>query len=324
MVALSNNKKRVLKAKKMTAEQEAGIREKAKKNANPDMLCEKAVLASLSISLWTARKHDKKVTKEVDEYHGTKSAGRYHKTLMVSKLLEDIQKNAANCRLEHYRLTKPWMDEGPRVLPTELLSTHSQMIKEARERHFELVDEIHFEWDAMLREARKRLNGLFDKKDYPSKDTIRSKFAFEVKLLPIPAAGDFRIEVGTKQMELIKRDLEEHMREVMITGNHDTRDRIIDVVGHMAEKLRAFDPDAEDRAERGIFHASLVDNVRKLVEVLPAFNMSSDKKLDKIITRMAKELCADEAITLRENEGLRDAVAQSAESILAEVEKYLG
>lgn len=316
--------KRVQLKRKMTPKRVDAINKAAKNNFDPGLLCEKAVLVSLNIALWSARKHDKKISRDVDEQHGTKSAGRYHKTLMMSKLLEDIQNNAGRVRLEHYNLTKPWMDEGPRVLPTELLERHSQMIKEGKEIHIDLVEQIYKEWDSLLSEAQERLNGLFEEKDYPSKQTIRSKFSFDVKLLPIPAAGDFRIDVGNKQLSYIKADLEERMREVMLTGNHDTRDRIVDVVGAMAEKLRGFNPDAEDRTSRGAFKSSLVDNVRKLVEILPAFNMSNDKRVDKIVARMAKELCAEEAKELRENEGLRDTVAASAESILSEVEKYFG
>lgn len=316
--------KRVTLKRKITPKREAAIKATASKNFNADMLCEKAVLASLSISTWSARKHDKKVSKEVDERHNAKDAGRYNKVLMDNQYIKDIQKNAHACRVEHYNLTKPWMDEGPRVLPTELLVRHSAMVKEARERHFELVEDLHQEWPRMIAEAKEKLNGLFDENDYPSQKTIRAKFSFELKLLPIPAAGDFRIDIGNTQMKHLKEDLETHMREVMVNGNHDTRDRILDVVGTMAEKLRAFDPDAEDRSLRGIFHSSLVQNVRDLVEILPAFNMTKDKKLKSLIDRMARELCADEASELRDNKGLRDSVATAAEDILADVEEYLG
>lgn len=316
--------KRVTLKRKITPKRESAIKSAASKNVNANMLCEKAVLASLSILVWSGRKHDKKVSKEVDERHGAIDAGRYNKVLMDNQYIKDIRNNAQKCRLEHYTLTKPWMDEGPRVLPTELLVRHSAMVKEAREQHLELVEELYRAWPKMINEAKEKLNGLFNASDYPSQKTIRSKFSFELKLLPIPAAGDFRINVGNAQMKHIKADLEEHMREVMVNGNHDTRDRILEVVGAMAEKLRAFSPDAEDRAERGIFHSSLVQNVRDLVDILPAFNMSKDKKLQSLIDRMARELCEDEASSLRENDGLRDSVATAAEDILADVEKYFG
>lgn len=287
------------------------------------VLCTKAVLVSLNIKLWSARKFDKGVTKGVDETYGAKDSGRFNKHLMASKTLEEISVNAGSIRKAHYELTKPWMDEGPRVLPTALLVQHSAIVREGKDKHEELVNQFHQDYPALLLDAKERLNTLFKQEDYPPQSVIKQKFKFDVKLLPIPDAADFRVDVGNDQMAQIKSDLEERLADVYKDGIHDTKNRIVDVVSMMAEKLRGFNPDSKERAERGIFKASLVENIRSLVEILPAFNMSNDPKLTKIINRMAKELCAEEASDLRENELLRDSVAQSAESILADVEKFM-
>jgi hypothetical protein len=51
----------------------------------PSLLSQKAVLASLSISQWSARKLDKKVTEEIHpRNHAEPHAGRYNKLLIAS------------------------------------------------------------------------------------------------------------------------------------------------------------------------------------------------------------------------------------------------
>jgi hypothetical protein len=46
-------------------------------------LCSRAMLCSLSISMWSARKHDRKASEEIAQRHGAQpGAGRYHKVLL--------------------------------------------------------------------------------------------------------------------------------------------------------------------------------------------------------------------------------------------------
>ncbi|MBV8674989.1 MAG: hypothetical protein JOZ33_16285, partial [Acidobacteriaceae bacterium] len=47
------------------------------------MITERAMLAAVHISIWTAVKHDRKVSREVAERHGAyDGAGRYNKQLL--------------------------------------------------------------------------------------------------------------------------------------------------------------------------------------------------------------------------------------------------
>ena len=47
------------------------------------MITERAMLAAVHISIWTAIKHDRKVSREVAEQHGAYAgAGRYNKQLL--------------------------------------------------------------------------------------------------------------------------------------------------------------------------------------------------------------------------------------------------
>jgi hypothetical protein len=70
-----------------------------------------AVLIDLNISVWTARKLDKRVSKEIDINKGTTTnAGNYNKHLLAgSDQLEKIQKLATEIRDWHGRYTLPVM-----------------------------------------------------------------------------------------------------------------------------------------------------------------------------------------------------------------------
>jgi len=82
-------------------------------------LSSRAMLCSLSISMWSARKHDPDASQEIAQRHGAQAdAGRYHKVLLPKEALAEVQKIVSDARQEHYFMTLPWDDNGYRGLPS--------------------------------------------------------------------------------------------------------------------------------------------------------------------------------------------------------------
>ena len=73
-----------------------------------------AVLIDLNISVWTARKLDKNVSKEIDiNKQTTIKAGNYNKHILAgADQLEAITKLAGEIRDWHGRQTLPWSEIG--------------------------------------------------------------------------------------------------------------------------------------------------------------------------------------------------------------------
>lgn len=289
-----------------------------------NVLSEKAVLSVLNISTWTARKYDKKVTDDTNKRHAAGGdAGRYNKQLIAKERIEKITKISNTARNLHYHLTQPWLDNGARVLPSALYLDYANKLRELRTEFEVEADDFARDYPDFVKEARKRLNGMFREEDYPSAHLIRGKFNFDLKIMPCPDSGDFRVDIPKAMLKDIQDDVEDRLQGALEGAMRDSRDRIIATVGHMAEKLQAYTPaDGDDRAE-GLFRDSLVENIRELAAVLPAFNLTNDPKLTKIINRIQKELCAEDADVLRTNEEVRETVQQSAEEILAQVQQYM-
>jgi hypothetical protein len=165
---------------------------------------------------------------------------------------------------------------------------------------------------------------MFDQRDYPSRHDIRALFVLDVKIMPCPDAGDFRVDLAEEHAADIRADVEARVREALDDAMRDTRERILKVVGHMAERLRAYRPAGKrgDKTE-GAFRDSLVDNVRDLAALLPAFNLTNDPLLDRIAEKIRRDLCAHDAETLRQSPTRRKATAERAEAILKDVSEFL-
>jgi hypothetical protein len=64
-------------------------------------LSSRAMLCSLSISMWSARKHDPDASQEIAQRHGAQAdADRYHKVLLPKAALAEVHKIVSEARQE--------------------------------------------------------------------------------------------------------------------------------------------------------------------------------------------------------------------------------
>lgn len=289
-----------------------------------NILAQKAVLASVKISQWQGRRVDKRVTEEVNREHGADSdAGRYWKRLLEKGAMKEVGSAITTARNYHYQKTLPWYDQGARLLPSKLYLDYQNDMREIRDAFEAASRKFIDEYPSAVRKAKAALNGLFNPADYPAQNELRGMFKLESIIAPCPDTDDFRIAVGSEHAEDIRLDLERRMKETTQAALRDAAERAHDRLVTMLEKLRAYKPATDDANAEGTFRNSLVENVREIANILPAFNLTDDPKLTKITRRIKNELCAHDADTLREDEAQREIVAKSAEKILDEISDYM-
>jgi hypothetical protein len=285
----------------------------------------KAVLVEVKTSAWTARKLDRKITKEVNDQHGaSQDAGRYNKLLIEAKHLEEVTRAAGSARELLHTYTKPWSD-GVGILPNAL---HEEFASKFRKiaREFEtVVEEFCREYPSYVAERKAKLNGMFNAADYPDPAQIRDKFKLSLRTLPLPDAEDFRADVlDENTIADIKREVEESMATVKRDAFQHSIDQIKDVVGHLATKLKTYGESADGRSKKSYFRDSTVEHVAELAKLLPAFNFDENPEFDKVVARIKRELTVEDAKTLREEPTVRESIAKSADDILKDVEALLG
>lgn len=291
-----------------------------------NLLSQKAVLAGLSISGWSARALDRKVTDDTNKRHNaTTDAGRFNKLLISAEAMKDINLISGQARSYHYTMTQPWFDEGSRILPTALYAEYAAKVRGFRQDYAKAADAFAKAYPDLKEQRKAALGSMFKEADYPSCDDIRARFEFDLKVMPCPDAADFRTDLAKEHAEDIRADVEARMKEALDIAMKEPVRRIIEVVGKMAERLKAYKPAKPGSGKRteGIFNDSLVYNIRDLVQLLPAFNLAGDKALDAIIARMKTDLCKEEPGYLRDDAKLRKAVAAKAEAILADAQQFM-
>ena len=146
------------------------------------MITERAMLAAVHISIWTAVKHDRKISRDVADQHGAhQGAGRYNKQLLRgADKLDELRTLAGQVRQYFYKITLPWSDEGFRLLPSNLyfdLTTRMREFEASFEQGVESFLQIYPQY---IEQVRPELNGLFREEDYPAADKLRRKFGVKL------------------------------------------------------------------------------------------------------------------------------------------------
>lgn len=282
------------------------------------MLQEKAMLATLNISQWTARKYDRKASQKVARDNGTldhSKIGRYNKILIATEAIQKVSKAANAARKFHYDNTLPWTDAGARILPASNFDFYSARMRVLRADFESEMEKFISAYPDLVEEAKIRLNGLFSEDDYPPVNAIRTKFSFDVVINPIPAAGDFRVSLTSDEIARVRREIETRVEKAQNAAMNDLWTRLYKAVKHMADKLSQ----TREDGKAPIFRDSLVENLCSLSGLLPRLNVTNDPNLENMRRQVEEKLCLHTPQELRKSPETREEVARDAKSILESI-----
>jgi hypothetical protein len=270
----------------------------------------RAMLVSLRISAWSARKYDRKVSQETATLHNTTlDAGRYNKCLLPgdAPAYKALVSHITNLRVLNYAQTLPWSDDGWRMLPVKNYQAYTDTIRQGFHTADSLLSEFISEYPSYRLEAQRVLNGMFQDSDYPT--NIRDRYEWTVEYAPVPQGTDFRVTLAQSEIDTIAARTEARVSQAFtaaMTGKDGAVDRLRKVVSAIVEKCSS--PDA-------IFRDTLIGNARELCDVLTRLNVTEDPQLEAL-RRQTELLATTEPQTLRDVPEVRADVAKQAQSIL--------
>jgi hypothetical protein len=271
----------------------------------------------MSLSVWTGRKLDKRVSEEVDQAKSTKTrAGNYHKNLLAgSGKLEQITKIANACRAWMYATTQPWGDNGDRLLPVSALLEFKSRLADYEQQFGTAVNDFLNDYDTLVAAAAFQLGDLFNREDYPTRESITAKFAFRYSLTPLPQAGDFRVDVGNDGLRELQEQYEQVMHDRVTGAMREAWDRLYEVLERMSDRL-SDDTDDNGDVKRKIFRDSLIDNAVEICGLLKTFNITNDTRMDEMRRQLEDALKNVDAQSLRDSDHLRQQTKAKVDALL--------
>jgi hypothetical protein len=273
------------------------------------MIQNKAMLVSLSISSWAARKQDKRVTAEVETTHGAHNSGTFNKALVNKGLLEPVNKVTAEARKMHHFYTQPWTDDGRRILSSKNFMLCTGDIRKIKGDFDSAVNTLLAQYPAEVQAARNRLGTMYDPGDYPDPADIASKFSFELKFEPIPDGHDFRVDLSTEALTELRQSVTHDVVLRQAKAMESCYSRLREVVSKVEERLSI--PDA-------IFKDSLIQNVKDECSIMDGLNITDDAVLTSLVSQIQDQLIVPPS-TLRNSPFTRARVANAAAALLQQI-----
>lgn len=277
----------------------------------------RALLVSLNLPKWEARKLDRKVGAEVAAQHRTDaSAGNYSKNLLLKgqNSYADLISHIGSVRVLHYSNTLPWADDGWRVLPVANYMAYTAHMRRGRSDWETKLEAFLADYPALQAAAKAERNGLLRDEEYPSAAKLRKRFDFDLSFRPLPSGGDFRVELAADEIARIAASTEERVKAALDSAQRDGIARLYDCVQKLHERLA--DPKA-------IFRDTLITNARDLCDALERLNLADDPRLEDFRQQTAALASADPQ-ELRDNDAMRTFVANESDRIMQSMAGFYG
>ena len=284
-------------------------------NISTPSISSSAVLIDLSISCWTGRKLDKRASLDVTaQNNAAKGVANVHKKLLGDCAeLDAVQKFAANARNSHYAMTMPWSDLGMRLCPTAKYmdaNGYERTMTALQTEFFRLTDVFLNAYDWEIQNAQLKLGALFNSEEYPTRDSLASKFKFRFVAIPLPDAGDWRLDIGNEAAAVMREQYEKFYGEQLTKAMQDVWERAHEALTKMSERL-----DYADDTTKKVFRDTLVTNVQEIVDLLGTMNVTNDPHMTEAHRRLDAAMQGITPDALREDAYLRAQTKRQVDDV---------
>ena len=246
-----------------------------------------AMIVDFNASVWTARKKDNKASEDVNNMNAAdKGVANVTKNLLGEcDELRAVQKFAANVRNIHYSMTMPWSDNGSRLLTTQQYFKYNEVMTDLQQEFYRLVGELLDVYEWRVIKAQDKLGTMFNRDEYPTRDSLHDKFGFRMSYVPLPDSGDFRIDIGNEAMTQIKSQYESHYTQAIQTAMNDLWHKLHD---NLTTLVRQLDVNEEGKGNR--LYDSVFDRAIELTEMLGTCNVTGDSQMEAMRRQLEQAL----------------------------------
>ena len=277
-----------------------------------------ALLVELNVSQWTARKLDRSTTDELvsNKHAQAKGAARVNKNLFAGRSeLEVVGQHVTETRSFVYDNTLPWSDSGIRLLPSAKFMEFNAKLQQAEDKFYGLVTEFVTVYPSLITAQAMALGDMFNRNDYPNPNDIEHRFNFNVNYMPVPASGDFRVDIGNDAQEELRKKLSSLADERVDYAMKDIKGRLLEHLKRMSDRLSIDYVSGEAKPRK--FHDSLLDGAHDLCDLASSLNIINDPQLDDARKALKKAIGGIDVKDLRKDVGARNDVKTQVDDILS-------
>lgn len=266
-------------------------------------LNEKAVMVKLTITMWQNRSVDEKARHSVATVFNVQDKEDvYVKTLVPRHYTSRISRACIAARREHYDLTMPWLDEGQRILPCNMMFKYTQAMAVKRADFEAAVSNFLVAYPQAIETAKLQKGELFEETDYPTAAYLQTLYSYDIDMLPLPGT-DFRLQSLNEDMEkLVRAQVSDTLVRTSRTAVQALRSRLFSRLAHLTEVL----------GMNKHFKDSTINLLKDEIDLVEQLNIMDDESLKGIVAKCRKQVLQHTPAVLRTNEQVRLDVYKNA------------
>jgi len=194
------------------------------------------------------------------------------------------------------------LKRGTFLIPLGLVDVVNTYLDEIESRYNSKAESFLAVYPQKVQEAKSRLRGQFDERNYPTVDQMRSAFWLERSFLDFGVPSEQKI--GRTLWEQEKQRAEKLWSASVDEIQDALRTSFRALVGHMAERLES-KPDGK----RKIFKNTAIEKITEFVELFKARNITDDAELEGLVVQARNVLAGKQPDDIRKSDVIRGEIA---------------
>lgn len=245
-----------------------------------------------------------------------KSRLKLTKELITAKEYDEIQTFLNETRGWIMSRTMPFLGfkKGIYLAKVDFVPEVEKELPKRIETLTAMIDRLVYVFPEKVNEAREKLNGQFDYKDYPKAEDLYSYFGIEWNWIAFQVPENLPAELRAAEEKKLAAKFEECEQEITLA----LREGFKQLMDHCVEKLKV-----EPNGKPKIFRDSLIGNVLEFIDTFKARNLTNDADLEILVDKAKSLVQGIKPEDLRKDMTLRDKMAKQFKEVQGELDKMI-
>jgi hypothetical protein len=274
-----------------------------------------AMLVQVTLKYWLANKLDKDASKEVSAAKNADDGVAQVRKKLLANCAELKAVKSYMDSIRHFVInsTLPWSDAGPRLLLTaRYFDFHRELTAMFNRLDTTLLPDLEAALGWEIAQAAASQGDLFNANDYPEIGDIMKKFSYSLQYIPLPDAGDFRVDIGNEALTELKERYAAAYQTQIGAAMNSIWHKAHTALTHMAERL-----DYVSKDDKKVFRDSLIDNVLEIIGLLGECNIANDPKMQLMEKQLRNAMSGITPDALRDDDHLRTETREKINAAIA-------
>jgi len=209
-------------------------------------------------------------------------------------------------------MTMPWSDMGQRIVTTQQYFKYHEVMTELQQEFDRLTQAFLEVYDYEVTEMQLKLGDMWNRDEYPTADAIRDRFRMRISYMPLPDAGDWRIDIQNEAQQQLTQQYEQYYNNQIQSAMNDLWHKLHD---NLTTLVRQLDYDADGKRNR--VYDTVFDRAHELVEMLSTCNVTGDSQMEAMRQRLDTALYGLTADAVKRDDTLRDTAREKVKDAIA-------